>query len=50
MILMRPEDVQRPVSPVGARLAWVLVVQVTSDLARLARLGRLSSCSAPAPL
>ena len=47
MLLMRPEDVQRPVSPVGARLAWVLVVQVTSDLARL---WRLSSCSPPASL
>ena len=34
-------------SPVGLRLVWVLVVQVTSDLWRLLR---LSSCSPPASL
>ena len=50
MLLMRTEDVHMPVSPVGARLAWVLVVQVASDLARLWRLVRLSSCSPPASL
>ena len=47
MMLMRTEDLQRPLSPVGLRLVWVLVVQVTSDLWRLLR---LSSCSPPASL